>query len=40
MALVGSGIPGMAVTPGYDLATGFDSPKADNFVPDLEVAIP
>ena len=31
----GSGIPGMAVTTGYDLATGFGSPKADSFVPDL-----
>lgn len=36
----GSGIPGMAVTTGYDLATGFGSPKADSFVPDLEAAIP
>ena len=31
----GSGIPGMAVTTGYDLATGFGSPKADHFVLDL-----
>ena len=39
-SLFGSGIAGMAVTPGYDLATGFGSPKADNFVHDLEAAIP
>jgi len=39
-SLFGSGIPGMAVTAGYDLATGFGSPKADSFVPDLEAAIP
>lgn len=36
----GSGIPGMAVTPGYDLATGFGSPKAYNFVHDLANALP
>ena len=34
-SLFGSGIAGMAVTPGYDLATGFGSPKADSLVPDL-----
>lgn len=34
-SLFGSGIAGMAVTAGYDLATGFGSPKADSFVPDL-----
>jgi subtilase family serine protease len=39
-SLFGSGIAGMAVTKGYDLATGFGSPKADSFVPDLEAAIP
>ena len=31
----GSGIPGMATTAGWDLTTGFGSPKADQFVPDL-----
>jgi subtilase family serine protease len=31
----GSGIAGMAVTPGFDLATGFGSPVASNFVHDL-----
>lgn len=31
----GSGIAGMAVTSGYDLATGFGSPKADLLVTDL-----
>ncbi len=36
----GSGIAGMAVTPGYDLATGFGSPKAYNFVHDLANALP
>ncbi len=39
-SLYGSGIPGMAVTPGYDLATGFGSPKAYNFVHDLANALP
>jgi len=34
-SLFGSGIAGMAVTPGYDLATGIGSPKADKLVPDL-----
>jgi subtilase family serine protease len=34
-AQYGSGIAGMAVTSGYDLATGFGSPKADLLVPDL-----
>ena len=34
-SLFGSGIAGMAVTTGYDLATGFGSPKADKLVPDL-----
>ena len=36
----GSGIPGMAVTKGYDLATGFGSPVADSFVHDLATALP
>jgi subtilase family serine protease len=31
----GSGIPGMPTTTGWDLTTGFGSPKADKFVPDL-----
>ncbi len=35
----GSGIPGMAVGTGYDLATGFGSPKADKLVPDLEALL-
>lgn len=34
-SLFGSGIAGMPVTVGYDLATGFGSPKADSLVPDL-----
>ncbi len=36
----GSGIAGMSVTPGYDLATGFGSPKAHGFVHDLANALP
>ncbi|HLZ72160.1 MAG TPA: S53 family peptidase [Dehalococcoidia bacterium] len=36
----GSGIAGMAVTPGYDLATGFGSPKAHSFVHDLANLLP
>jgi subtilase family serine protease len=36
----GSGIAGMAVTAGYDLATGFGSPKAFNFVHDLAASLP
>jgi subtilase family serine protease len=36
----GSGIAGMAVTPGYDLATGRGSPKAYSFVHDLANALP
>ncbi len=36
----GSGIAGMTVGTGYDLATGFGSPKADQFVPDLEALLP
>ncbi len=39
-SLFGSGIPGMAVTPGYDLATGLGSPVADSFVHDLAAALP
>jgi subtilase family serine protease len=38
-SLFGSGIAGMAVTTGYDLATGFGSPKADSFAHDLAMAI-
>jgi subtilase family serine protease len=36
----GSGIAGMAVTSGYDLATGLGSPQAYNFVHDLANALP
>jgi len=36
----GSGIAGMAVTSGYDLATGRGSPKAYSFVHDLANALP
>lgn len=36
----GSGIPGMAVTSGYDLTTGFGSPKAFQFVHDLATILP
>ena len=36
----GSGIAGMAVTAGYDLATGFGSPKAHSFVHDLANSLP
>ncbi len=39
-SLFGSGIAGMAVSTGYDLATGFGSPKADLFVNDLAAALP
>lgn len=39
-SLYGSGIAGMSVSTGYDLATGFGSPKADQFVPDLEALLP
>ncbi len=35
-----SGIAGMPVTAGYDLATGFGSPKAYGFVHDLANALP
>ena len=34
-AQFGSGVPGMQTTVGWDLTTGFGSPKADMFVPDL-----
>lgn len=34
-AQFGTGIPGMPTTAGWDLTTGFGSPKADKFVPDL-----
>ncbi len=36
----GSSIPGYAVTPGYDLATGWGSPDADSFVHDLVSLLP
>ena len=36
----GSGIAGMAVTAGFDLSTGWGSPKAFNFVHDLANALP
>jgi subtilase family serine protease len=35
-----SGIAGMAVTPGYDLTTGFGSPKAYQLVHDLATILP
>ena len=31
----GTGIPGMPTTAGWDLTTGFGSPRADDFVLDL-----
>ncbi len=34
-ALFGSGVPGMPTTAGWDLTTGFGSPVAGSFVPDL-----
>jgi subtilase family serine protease len=39
-SLYGSGIAGMAVTSGYDLSTGFGSPKAYQFVHDLANLLP
>jgi subtilase family serine protease len=36
----GSGIAGMSVTPGYDLSTGFGSPKAYQLVHDLAAILP
>ncbi len=36
----GSGVAGMPATPGYDLATGFGSPKAHAFVHDLVALLP
>jgi subtilase family serine protease len=39
-SLFGSGIAGMAVTTGYDLATGFGSPVAHSFVHDLAAVLP
>jgi hypothetical protein len=39
-SLFGSGIAGMATTTGFDLTTGFGSPKAYNFVQDLASALP
>jgi subtilase family serine protease len=38
--IYGSGIPGMAVTSGYDLSTGFGSPKAYQLVHDLASNLP
>jgi len=38
--LYGSGVTGYPTTPGYDLATGFGSPIANNFVTDLANALP
>ena len=38
--LYGSGVTGYPVTVGYDLATGFGSPNAANFVNDLANALP
>jgi subtilase family serine protease len=39
-SVYGSGIAGMAVTPGYDLSTGFGSPKAYQLVHDLASILP
>jgi len=39
-SLFGSGIAGVATTTGFDLTTGFGSPKAFNFVHDLATALP
>ena len=39
-ALYGSGIAGMPTTPGWDLTTGFGSPKAHSFVHDLASSLP
>ncbi len=39
-AQFGSGIAGMSTTSGWDLTTGFGSPKADKFVPDLAALLP
>jgi subtilase family serine protease len=39
-SLFGSGIAGMPVTTGWDLATGFGSPNANNFVNDLANSLP
>jgi subtilase family serine protease len=39
-SLFGSGIAGMATTTGFDLTTGFGSPKAFGFVHDLTNALP
>ena len=38
--LYGSGIAGMPTTPGWDLTTGFGSPKAHSFVHDLASSLP
>jgi subtilase family serine protease len=37
--LYGSGVSGYSTTAGYDLTTGFGSPNATNFVPDLANAL-
>lgn len=39
-SLYGSGIAGYSATTGWDLATGFGSPNAANFVTDLASALP
>jgi subtilase family serine protease len=36
----GSGVPGMPTTTGWDLTTGFGSPRAYDFVHDLASALP
>ncbi len=36
----GTGIPGFSTTAGWDLTTGFGTPVAQNFVPDLVAALP
>ncbi len=39
-AQFGAGVPGMSTLPGWDLTTGFGSPKAANLVPDLVNLLP
>ncbi|MBX6770421.1 MAG: S53 family peptidase [Chloroflexi bacterium] len=39
-ALAGSGVPGMLTTEGWDLTTGFGSPRASSFVHDLVALLP
>jgi hypothetical protein len=36
----GTGVPGMQTTTGWDLTTGFGTPKAYEFVHDLANALP